>query len=50
MDQDSQGIWLGPKGPTGGAKGCSFPQELEKARKATTSLVPYIVRMLREKK
>ena len=26
--------WMDPKGPNNGAKGCSSPQELEKARGA----------------
>ena len=34
MNQGQQVLWSGPKGPTDGAEGCSFPQELEKARKA----------------
>ena len=34
MDQDQQGLRMGPKGPTDGAEGGNSPQELEKARKA----------------
>ena len=34
MDQDPQGFWLGPKGPTDGAEGSSLPQELERAKEA----------------
>ena len=34
MDQGPQGLWMDPKGPPDGAKDCSPPQELEKAREA----------------
>ena len=39
MDQIQQGFWVGPKGPTDGAKGYSLPQDLEKAREAANFLV-----------
>ena len=42
MDQDPQGLWMGPKGPPDGAKGSSPLQELEKARK-----VGYFSRVLK---
>ena len=32
LDEIPQGLWVGPKVPTNGAEGFSFPQELEKAR------------------
>ena len=31
MDQGLQDLWLGPKGHTDEAEGCSVPQELEQA-------------------
>ena len=35
IDQGPQGLWLGLKGFTDGAKGYSLPQEIEKAREAS---------------
>ena len=34
INQGSQGLWMGPKGRTVGAKRCSSPQELEKTLEA----------------
>ena len=35
MDQDPQGLGMGPEGPPDGVGGCSPPRELEKARQAS---------------
>ena len=36
-----QHFWLGPKGPTVGAEGCSSPQELEKAARMPAIFLVY---------
>ena len=43
MDQDPQGLWMGPKGPPDGAEGSSTLQELEKAPEAGYFSSLYII-------